>query len=604
MSRAPHQTDLRPEADSAGRMTGAAALTLLLASSGITTVYAYPGTSELALCAAIARHPQLQLINARGDKEAAFMAAGANLLRPGSAASILHGARGLTNALGAIADTRRSETPALHIVGQATRSTAPFLPPHAEPALLTSAAAFARGYFDCATVEGLDASALVQTTTRALAALRARPHGPVLLGIPQDLLEHPFVPAGMPAGLAAPPATTDPGHIDAAAGSLTDAHHPVILVDDYLLLGGPISEAALGRLARATKAPVLQVAYRRGPMLFQRIRPTRVPTFHGPYDPGRTEHRQLLHHADLLITIEDRNMYPRVVGPLPRCPKIAITSNLSATLKNAYLTASDHVLHGDVPAILDQLTAALATPAASTAGRRHPAPVRPQTDPGCRSAQALIKAIGQGLSTATDPVIIDDSQTFGGLIARYYDLQPEPLRVFGSHGGFVGSGLATAVGAAMASPQSRIVCTLGDQGFTNGVQALGVAGELAVPLLVIVCNNGGTVSLNLQARADELPAEAATEITRNNPAMSYTTIAIGYGLSASTTRWPGCHEPTSAVDEASSHLAATIRSMISQRTAHLLEIVTPNDPDFWRNTWEPSGQEDVRAGRTAARSAR
>jgi acetolactate synthase-1/2/3 large subunit len=125
-----------------------------LASHGVRAVFAYPGTPELALCAAIESDPRLRLINARGDTEAAFLAAGACALRAGSAAGVLHGARGLTNALGAIADNRRSETPVLDIVGQASRQSMPYLPPHAEPALITSAA-FARAAFDCATVEGL-----------------------------------------------------------------------------------------------------------------------------------------------------------------------------------------------------------------------------------------------------------------------------------------------------------------------------------------------------------------------------------------------------------------------------------------------------------------
>jgi acetolactate synthase-1/2/3 large subunit len=137
-------------------LTGAEAVAELLGRSWCSTVFAYPGTSELALCAAVARRDGISLVNARGDKEAAFMAAGANLLGRPACAAILHGARGLTNALGAVADVRRSEVPVLYLVGMPSRSSARSLPPHGEPALIAHAGAFARAAVDCSAMDGLD----------------------------------------------------------------------------------------------------------------------------------------------------------------------------------------------------------------------------------------------------------------------------------------------------------------------------------------------------------------------------------------------------------------------------------------------------------------
>src|ERR1051325_5853064 len=85
-----------------GRLTGAEAIARVLSDSGTSIAFAYAGTSELALCEAIDRIDGVRLVNGRGDKESAFMAAGANLLSPGRGVAILHGARGLTNAAGGI----------------------------------------------------------------------------------------------------------------------------------------------------------------------------------------------------------------------------------------------------------------------------------------------------------------------------------------------------------------------------------------------------------------------------------------------------------------------------------------------------------------------
>ena len=55
------------------------------------------------------------------------------------------------------------------------------------------------------------------------------------------------------------------------------------------------------------------------------------------------------------ITVEDRNLYERVVGQLPRCPKIAINSDPDKVVKNEYLAPGDALLVGNPAAILARL---------------------------------------------------------------------------------------------------------------------------------------------------------------------------------------------------------------------------------------------------------
>jgi hypothetical protein len=125
------------------RCTGAEAIAAVLRQAGVTHVFAYAGTSELAMCDAIDRSHDVALVNGRGDKESAFMAAGGSLLRANRAAAILHAARGLTNAAGAVADARRNEAGTMFVVGMPSTGSARFLPPHGEPDLLGGMRAFA-----------------------------------------------------------------------------------------------------------------------------------------------------------------------------------------------------------------------------------------------------------------------------------------------------------------------------------------------------------------------------------------------------------------------------------------------------------------------------
>jgi acetolactate synthase I/II/III large subunit len=565
-------------------LTGAEAVADVLTRWGCSTVFAYPGTSELVLCSAIADREELRLVNARGDKEAAFMAAGGNLPGQPVCAAILHGARGLTNALGAVADVRRSEIPVLYLVGMPSRSSARYLPPHGEPALIDAAGSFARAAFDCSTLDSLDPRAFLKLAADALHSLGGPPYGPVLLGLPHDVLTSRFVPADVLAdALPDTPVLTEPA-VTQALALLRAAQRPVILVDDYLLRA-PTAEADLAALATTLGAPVLQVAYLRGPMLFQQVRTETVPTFVGSYDPTNPEHRRLLGSADLLVTLEDRNMYPRVVGPPPTCRKLALTSNVAATTKNGYLTVDDVLIPGDVcraiRAIVDRL-------AGSDTPPRRPWAVPVQRHPRCHpSAVELVRAVARGLPSVLDPVIVDDSQMFGGLVARNYHVLPENTRVFGSHGGFVGGGLATAVGLALANPELHVLTTVGDQGFTNGVQALAAASEHQVPLVVLVCNNGASVSLRTQADFDGVGVLAPL----NNVApMSYAAIATGFGFSVTRHVWPD-GERSEAIADASRELTVEIKRAITARRPHLIELVTPSSPEFWAGVWRVEGLE-------------
>jgi acetolactate synthase-1/2/3 large subunit len=581
-------------------MTGAEAVAAVLRECGCSTVFAYPGTSELALCAALAGHGGMKLVNARGDREAVFMAAGGNRLQGTSCAALLHGARGLTNALGAVADARRSEVPVPCLVGLPSRESVRFLPPHGEAGLIDLAGGFAVGSVDLSTMDGWDPDAFIALVGGAVTRLGQAPRGPVLLGLPQDVLTRRFVPSRLLSGRSAPPPSTVVSAMAEASVVLRSAERPVILVDDYLL-DWPGGESALAEFADRMRAPVLQVAYRRGPMLFQQVSGAVVGSFLGRYDPQDPRRHALLEAADLLITVEDRNMYPRVVGPLPTCRKVSITSSEAATAKNSYLRTGDVVLVGEVPAILRKLSLQLPDRTGQSQGPSSKWPcspaghrkerLPPTREAGSASADALARAVGRGLHGVLHLVIVDDSQMFGGLLARNYGRLPNEVRVFGSHGGFVGSGLPTAVGLAVAHPQVTVVAILGDQGFTNAVQALAALRELQARVLLVVCNNRRSVSLGAQAAADGID-DGLDALLGNAVGLSYAQIAHGFGIQSSTYAWPENPGPGD-LERAASVLSGHLQRVLSQEVPHVLELLTPDGPQFWAGLWRVDGNEAI-----------
>lgn len=574
-------------------LSGADALVRMLQNAGIGQGFAYPGTSELVLCAS-ASTLLGPLTNARGDKEAVLMAAGVNLKAPGSAIAILHGARGLTNALGAIADVRRSEISVLCVVGMASRASANYLPPHAEHRLIEHAAAFAGFGIDCSSIVGFDSASFCSYVNQALDALVRMPYGPVLLGVPQDLLSTAFVIPDVTGAVRSIPegSTPNPDRVHTIVGVLKSAAHPVVLVDD-LICRAVDAEKNLGVFSELISAPVLQVAYRRGPMLFQRIRKRVVPRYLGQYEPSNAEHRAMISAADLIVTVEDRNMYPRVIGNLPVCLTVALTSNREATLKNGYLRDPDMCLTGDVSDLLRQINQLLHTGSRSSLTSALSSGLQSHQASADGSAAAVVRAIGRGLSYLSEPIVIDDSQMLGGLIDRHYHFLPDSVQIFGSHGGFVGSGPGVGVGVALSNMDKPVLCLLGDQSFLNGVQALAVAGDRSAPIVFLICNNGASVSLLKQARSENLSIGREQERLLVNPArIDYIGIASGYGLTGTRLFWPLDGNATT-LEIAIGKLTEAVAKALTARRPHVVELVLPGTAEFWHGVWNVGGHELV-----------
>ncbi|SRR5216683_273879 len=589
-------------------LTGAEAVAVLLGAVGVTTVFVYAGTSELALCDAVDRADRVRLVNGRGDKESAFMAAGASLLKPNTGAAILHGARGLTNAAGAVADARRNEAGTMFIVGLPSSGSARFLPPHGEPDLLGGMSAFADWTWQAPAVPGDPAERreaarqFVARFRHGLASAAGPPSRPAIFGIPQDVAEQRWVAIEElgPSPAEGPAIAQEPA-MELALWQLRHAERPVFLLDDYALRYPGVRQA-LDEISRAVGGAVLQLRYRRGPMLFERLRQDEVANFAGWLNQFSPAHTDLLDSCDLLVTVEDRNIYERVAGRLPACRKVAINSDPAKVRKNEYLEAADVLIAGDPARVLAELAARLlastragsgTAPAAwfpaeaGIASMVTPEPATALVEDGRRG---VARALAGVLAGWNRPVLVDDSQMFGGLLAEYYDDFPRGLRVFGGHGGFVGGGLAQATGLAIARDDVRVMCTLGDQAFTNSFQGLVAAIQQQARVLFVVCNNGESVSLKKQAAASY--GASARPYLSNVRGFEYHAVARALGIPSERIAVP-IGGPAGEVDAAVSRLADLLAEAAAVDGPSLVELVLPSDPDVWRGIWITQGFEQV-----------
>lgn len=586
----------------AGNLTGAEVVAAVLKQHGVEVVFAYPGTSELALCDEVERAPGLRLVLGRGDKECAFMASGASLLGPVHGVALVHGARGLTNATGGIAAARRNDVGTLVIAGLPSTGSARFLPPHGEANLIRAMRNFVERSWEAPAVPDDEAARLraarefVGRLRSALTLSARMPTRPALFGIPQDVAEARWIPRSVLAEPWQPPGPWPIAEspIEHAVRALRAASRPLFFVDDYALRYPDLREV-LAELTDLLGAPVFQLRYRRGPMLFERLRQDEVAAFIGWFNPFSARHRDLLAECDLLVTVEDRNLYPRVAGDLPPCRKIAINDDCGKVRKNEYLGAGDTFLEGDVTTILCRLTVALEDRVREP-WFTEPAPAEAWTTPEPASEVVeylrteIVGAIGRTLAGWHDPVLVDDSQMFGGMISERYDLLPAGMRVFGDHSGFVGGGLATATGLAVGHPERRVLCTLGDQGFINAFQGLVSAVQEGARIVFLVCNNGESVSLRKQATAADDGDLVPRRYLRNTSGFSYQGVAEALGVRSWLVEVGGDLEKT-YVDDAARELGKALQEAGNTRGPALVELRLPSDPDIWRGIWVTKGFE-------------
>jgi len=552
-------------------VSGAEYLSRSLVANGVEIAFTYPGTSELSICDALVGL-SIQVANSYGDSQAVFLSSGYNYFNKLRSVCVLHGVRGLTNALGAIGVAKRNEIPLLVVVGMPSMNSQGYLPPHGENEMIANSSWLAKD-----SIEVKDRSEFISYVERAIAATISEPFGPVILGIPQNLLEEKWINIRQ-----YNIRSTNPRErillrdtIELAISNITCSTRIVILIDD-ICLRDEENIILINLISKQLNSNVYQVQYKRGPMLFKTLTVDDCRNFSGWIDNENQKYHDDIYGADLIITIEDRNMYPRVVGKLPECKKIVITSNKMVSLKNRYTNDNDIVIEGSLHKIIRALLEGLQ---GCEASKR----IRETRNRFGKSyfRDNIVVEISKLLKKFDNPIIVDDSQSFGGIISKQYHLLPRCVKVFGDHSAFVGAGISHAVGVSLAFPEEHIVCFLGDHGFINGLQGLVAASQLDAKVIFIVCNNGGSYTLKKQLATY---SDKNRKYLDNAKLLSYTDVASAYNTAVCKLEY----------DKNDFSLVQQVEQLIPKHNRVLVELLLPDDPKFWQDIWETKGRDEPR----------
>ncbi len=475
--------------------TVGAALAQALARAGVKIAFAVPGESVLGLLDGLAAS-RIRVVATRHEGSAAFMAGAVAQLtgRP----SVCIGARGpgAANLAIGLHAARADSAPVIAIVGQVRRDV------QGREAFQDMEVVRALEPILKWAAELKDAAGAQAQIERALTtATRGRP-GPVLLGVPADLMDA-AVPASANGRGPIPPehhAEPDPVLVRKILHLMADSRRPLILAGAGVLRAR--STDALVRFAETMRVPVVS-SWRRGDLF-----PNDNPLYLGMAGLGAAESVQArLEEADALLVLGCRlgeittygyripapgtrwaqvDVEPRATATGPR-PEVVVAADAATFLRVAQRVLVKAAFDA---ASLDERTAANAADrvlfeAASTVD------AEPWDGPGVHPGR-VVAALARVLPP--EAIITTDAGDFGTWAARGYRFH-RPGTFLGSSAGPMGYGLPAAIGATLARPGRLGVALAGDGGFAMTMADLETAVRERAHVVAIVFDNGryGTI---------------------------------------------------------------------------------------------------------------
>lgn len=512
-------------------MKGADALVQTARDAGVDICFANPGTTEMPLVAALDAQPGIRPVLCLFEGVATGAADGYGRMTGRPAMTLLHLGPGAANGIANLHNARRARTPLLNVIGDHATWHLPYDAP------LTSDIASLLGPVSSWLRRTARARDVAADTAEALAATRSGAGGIATLVVPADCQ---WEPAGEPAAPRAPaaPEAVQEQALDASAAALGSGSRTV------LLLGGPaLSERGLRVLGRIVAAT--------GCALLTEKTPARVER--GGDLPAVGKLPYLPEHA--------------VAALAPYAHLVLVGTRSPVTFFGYPDTPSSEVPEGtavtclaepgrDVLAALEALAERLGAPA-----QAEPAEVRPQGSP---TGALTPQTIGAALAACQpeDAIVVDEGVTSN---RAYFALAAGAPRhtYLTLTGGAIGQGLPTAVGAALACPDRRVIALQADGSALYTSQALWTMAREQLDVTVLLCANGRyNILLSELARAGVTePGHASRTLTDlGGPSIDWSSLAQAYGV------------PTSRATTAE-QMVQRLDAALTESGPHLVELV-------------------------------
>lgn len=484
-------------------MNGARSLLRTLIESGVEVCFTNPGTSEMHFVAALDAEPRMRAILGLFEGVVTGAADGYARMAGKPACTLLHLGPGLGNGLANLHNARRARVPIVNIVGEhATYHK------HLDAPLtsdIESIASAVSGWIRTSR----DAQSVGRDGAEAVAASYGPPGGVATLILPADTA---WDEPGQPGAPIQPrtPAEPEDSRVEAVARVLRESGAAVAL----LLSGSVLTEEGLalaGRIATATGARVLTDTF-----------VTRMARGAGRVNPWRIPYL-----AEQAIALLEGTRHLVIVETKPPVSFFAypgLPSELMPTGCVAHVLAEpgeDGV--AGLAAVAEAVGAMTASPVVTELSRP-PLPTGPLTP----------KAVAQALAhlLPEQAIVMNESATAGrpipGLTAA-----AAPHDWLDLTGGAIGQGMPAAVGAAVASPDRKVLCLQADGSGMYTVQALWTQAREALDVTTVIFSNRRYAILEMEygrVGAGEPSAATRSLFELSRPELDWVGLARSMGV--------------------------------------------------------------------------
>jgi acetolactate synthase-1/2/3 large subunit len=483
-------------------MNGAESVVGTLIAGGVDVCFTNPGTSEMNLVAALDKTREIRCVLGLFEGAVTAAADGYARMTGKPAFTLLHLGPGLANGLANLHNANRAHVPLLNIVGQH-----PLEHLRRETPLASDVEGIARPYSKWlrTTKSSLQAG---RDTAEALAACYGPPNQIATLIVPADVAwSEEGVVAAVP--VRKKPLLPATETIDAIARILRSGNPVAFVLGGSALYGKGL--VAASQVAAVTKAKLFS------PYPFSRMQRgagfavvDRIPYVADQAAETLKEFKHLI----LVGTVE-----PRAYFASPK--------------RSARLAAADCEIHTlakveeDCDGALDALADALQ--ARGNAGIVEKS-ARPALPAGAISVTGLADVIAALLPEQT--IVVDESMTAGrGIMAAARGAGPHDW--LANPGGSIGIALPLAVGAAVASPDRRVLCLTADGSAMYTLQALWTMAREELKITTVVFANRAYSILKYEFKQLGIgePGQKAKNLFEiGRPDLDWVALAKGMGV--------------------------------------------------------------------------
>jgi benzoylformate decarboxylase len=440
----------------------------VLRSSGMTTVFGNPGSTELPFLMDFPN--DLDYVLGLHEGVVVAMADGYAQGKGNAAFINLHTVTGLGNAMGAIVTAYHNRTPLVVTAGQQDRRHLAL-----KPRLSGSMVELAQPYVKWA-YEPSRAEDVPFAIARAYATAMQEPRGPVFVSIPMNDWEAQAPPfAHREVSNATAP---DPRQLKKVAEMLCSSERPALVVGFGVDRAGAWDGVV--ELAERLNAEVWS-----DPTTVRASFPQDHRLFRGVLPPAQAPIAAKLSRYDTVLVLGAPvfEYYPYVPGPVvePGTRLALITDDP----EDAARTTAGFAVSGNLALAVRELLERVPRLYRAVSEKR-PEPAAPEaTAP--MTVDYLLYTLGRLLPP--EAIITEESPSSKKQIYEYLRAK-RPGSYYTTGSGGLGFALPAAVGLKMARPQRPVVCLIGDGASMYSIQALWNAAQYDAPVLVVVVDNG------------------------------------------------------------------------------------------------------------------